>query len=68
MAQAEAAAVNRESDVRVWLDFSDLSLLGEVREKGIVVYDAAHPERTPAVALREHRTEYKSAEGEEKSA
>ncbi len=46
---------------------SDLSLLGEVREKGIVVYDAAYPERTPAVALREHRAEYKSAEGEEKS-
>ncbi len=47
---------------------SDLSLLGEVREKGIVVYDAAHPERTPAVVLREHRRGYKSAEGEEKSA
>lgn len=46
---------------------SDLSLLGEVREKGIVVYDAAYPERTPAVALREHRAEYKSTEGEEKS-
>jgi predicted nucleotidyltransferase len=41
---------------------SDLSLLGEVREKGIVVYDAAHPERTPAVALREHRAKYVSAE------
>jgi predicted nucleotidyltransferase len=41
---------------------SDLSLLGEVREKGIVVYDAAHPERTPAVALRERRAEYGSAE------
>ena len=26
---------------------SDLSLLGEVREKGIVVYDAARPERPP---------------------
>ena len=37
---------------------SDLSLLGEVRENGIVVYDAAHPERTPAVALRERRVEY----------
>jgi hypothetical protein len=59
--------VNRESDVRVWPKFSDLSLLGEVREKDIVVYDAAHPERTPAVALREHRAEYKSTEGEEES-
>ncbi len=37
---------------------SDMSLLGEVREKGVVVYDAAHPERTPAMALRERRTEY----------
>jgi len=37
---------------------SDLSLLGEVREKGIMVYDAARPERTPAVALREQRVEY----------
>ena len=37
---------------------SDLSLLGEVREKGIVVYDAARPERTPAVALRERRAKY----------
>ena len=37
---------------------SDLSLLGEVREKGIMVYDAARPERTPAVALRERRVEY----------
>jgi len=37
---------------------SDLSLLGEVREKGIVVYDAARPEHTPAVALRERRAEY----------
>lgn len=42
---------------------SDLSLLGEVRERGIVVYDAAHPERTPAVALRERRSGYSSAEG-----
>jgi hypothetical protein len=41
---------------------SDLSLLGEVREKGIVVYDAAHPERTPAMALREHQAGYRSAE------
>jgi len=39
---------------------SDLSLLGEVREKGIVVYDAAHPELNPAAALRERRTEYGS--------
>ena len=37
---------------------SDLSVLGEVREKGIVVYDAARPERTPAMALRERRAEY----------
>jgi predicted nucleotidyltransferase len=42
---------------------SDLSLLGEVREKGIVVYDAAHPERTPAAALRERRVEYGGAAG-----
>jgi len=41
---------------------SDLSLLGEVREKGIVVYDAAHPERTPAMALRERRAEYATGE------
>jgi hypothetical protein len=32
---------------------------GEVREKG-VVYDAAHPERTPIMALRERRAEYRS--------
>ena len=38
---------------------SDLSLLGEVREKGVVVYDASRPERTPAMALRERRVEYK---------
>ena len=37
---------------------SDLSVLGEVREKGIVVYDAARPERTLAMALRERRAEY----------
>jgi predicted nucleotidyltransferase len=37
---------------------SDLSVLGEVWEKGIVVYDAARPERTPAMALRERRAEY----------
>jgi len=37
---------------------SDLSVLGEVREKGIVVYDAARPERTPAMALRECRAKY----------
>jgi hypothetical protein len=42
---------------------SDLSLLGEVREKGIVVYDAARPERTPAMALREHQARYGSAGG-----
>ena len=43
---------------------SDLSLMGEVRERGIVVYDAAHPERTPSVALRERRGEYGSTEGD----
>jgi hypothetical protein len=37
---------------------SDLSLLGEVREKGLVVYDAAHPERTPEAALHERRAKY----------
>jgi len=37
---------------------SELSVLGEVREKGIVVYDSARPERTPAMALRERRAEY----------
>ncbi len=37
---------------------SDLSLLGEVREKGVVIYDADRPERTPAMALRERRAEY----------
>lgn len=41
---------------------SDLSLMGEVREKGVVVYDAAQPERTPAIALRERRAEYGEAE------
>ena len=41
---------------------SDLSLLGEVREKGVVVYDAAYPERTPAMALRERRAEYETGE------
>jgi predicted nucleotidyltransferase len=38
---------------------SDLSLLGEVRERGVVVYDVAQPERTPAMALQEQRTEYR---------
>jgi hypothetical protein len=41
---------------------SDLSVLGEVRERGIVVYDAARPERTPAMALRERRAEYGSTD------
>jgi predicted nucleotidyltransferase len=41
---------------------SDLSVLGEVRERGIVVYDVARPERTPAVALRERRAEYGGVE------
>ena len=42
---------------------SDLSLLGEVREKGIVVYDVACPERSPAMALRERRAKYGDEEG-----
>ncbi len=41
----------------------DLSLVGEVRKKGIVVYDADRP-RTTAVALRERRAECESAEGD----
>jgi len=45
-----------------YVNASDLSLLGEVRERGIVVYDAARPERTPAMALRERRAEYGSGE------
>ena len=47
-----------------YVEASDLSLLGEVREKGIIVYDAAHPGRTPAVALRERQVEYESVEEE----
>ena len=46
------------------MEVSDLSLLGEVREKGIVVHDAAHPERTLALALRERRAEYEDEEEE----
>jgi len=42
---------------------SDLSVLGEVQEKGIVVYDAARPERTPAMALRERRAKYEVDDG-----
>jgi predicted nucleotidyltransferase len=38
---------------------SDLSLLGEVRERGVVVYDVAQPERTPAIALQEQQVEYR---------
>jgi len=45
-----------------YVNASDLSLLGEVRERGIVVYDAARPERTPQMALRERRAEYGSGE------
>ena len=41
----------------------DLSIMGEVRERGVAVYDAAHPDRTPAVALRERRAQYGDAEG-----
>ncbi len=43
---------------------SDLSLLGEVREKGVVVYDVTEPERTPAAALRECQAGYESAQEE----
>jgi len=46
---------------------SDLSLLGEVREKGIIVYDATRPERTPAMALRERGAKYGYAEGREET-
>jgi predicted nucleotidyltransferase len=42
-----------------YAEASDLSLLGEVREKGVVVYDVAQPERTPAMALQEQRAEYR---------
>lgn len=48
-----------------YVEASDLGLLGEVRENGIVVYDAARPECTPAMALRERRAEYRRAEGSE---
>ncbi len=48
-----------------YAEASELSLLGEVRERGITVYDVAHPERTPAMALRERRAEYRSARGPE---
>ena len=41
---------------------SDLSLMGEVRERGILVYNAARPEQTPEMALRERRAEYESTE------
>ena len=44
---------------------SPLSLLGEVREKGIVVYDARHPERSPALALREGRVAYREQEADD---
>ena len=37
---------------------SDLSLMGEVREKGVVIYDANRPEHTLAMALRERRAKY----------
>jgi predicted nucleotidyltransferase len=46
---------------------SDLSLVGEVREKGVVIYDTARPGHTPVAALHEHRAEYSSAEGEKDS-
>ena len=41
---------------------SDLSLLGEVREKGVVVYDVERPQHSPAIALRERPIEYGSGE------
>lgn len=44
---------------------SDLSLLGEVRERGIVVYDATRPERTLALALRERHAGYERDASEE---
>ncbi len=44
---------------------SDLSLLGEVREKGIVVYDVARPERTPAMVLRERQAEHGEVQDEQ---
>jgi predicted nucleotidyltransferase len=43
-------------------DASDLSLLGEVREKGVVVYDVERPQHSPAIALRERTAEYGSTE------
>lgn len=45
-----------------YAEASDLSLVGEVREKGLVVYDATRPERTPAMALRERGAEYSNSE------
>ncbi len=47
MAPAEAAAVSREVDARAWLEYAEA--------EGIVIYDAVHSERTPAMALRERR-------------
>ncbi len=44
---------------------SPLSLLGEVREKGIVVYDVRHPERSPALALWEGRVAYREQEADD---
>jgi len=44
---------------------SDLSLMGEVREKGVVIYDANRPEHTPAMALCERRAEYRVREKKE---
>ncbi len=48
-----------------YVEASDLSLIGEVREKGVVIYDANRPERTPAVVLRERRAGYESAKKDE---
>jgi predicted nucleotidyltransferase len=45
-----------------YAEASDLSLVGEVRERGVVVYDVAQPERTPAMVLREQRAEYRHEE------
>jgi len=46
---------------------SSLSLIGEVRERSIVVYDAARPEHTPAAALRERQAEYGLHENKEQT-
>lgn len=63
--EAEAHAVEPVGlTTEEYAEASELSLLGEVREKGIVVYDAAHPERSPAMVLRERRAEYGGVGGD----